>query len=96
MNFQPENISVVHLDETNINLLIFRTQGRSKKTTRCAFVSAGSGIANVNLIDASSIRKDTASLRSWQRYVNDTNQDLRIEEEIDNPPPSRLKSIRLI
>ncbi|XP_045483325.1 uncharacterized protein LOC123688727 [Harmonia axyridis] len=50
LNYQSENIPVTYLDETNFNLFISRRQGRSKKGTRCRYISAGSRGANVHVI----------------------------------------------
>lgn len=50
LNLQAENLPIIYLDETNFNMFISRTQGRSKKGSRCTFVAAGSRGANIHLI----------------------------------------------
>lgn len=50
LDLQAENVPIIYLDETNFNLYISRTQGRSKKGSRCTSVAAGSRGANVHLI----------------------------------------------
>lgn len=41
---------ILYMDETNFNLFISRTCGRSRKGSRCSTVAAGSRGANVHLI----------------------------------------------
>jgi len=50
LNLQSENKPIIYMDETNFNLFVSRTQGRSKKGHRCSFVAAGSRGANIHLI----------------------------------------------
>uniref|UniRef100_A0A0K0EC41 DDE_3 domain-containing protein n=1 Tax=Strongyloides stercoralis TaxID=6248 RepID=A0A0K0EC41_STRER len=50
MIYQADNMPIIYLDETNFNLFISRSKGRSKKGTRCTHVSAGCKGANVHLI----------------------------------------------
>lgn len=50
LNYQGDNIPIIYLDETNFNLFISRRQGRSKKGTRCRYISAGSRGANIHVI----------------------------------------------
>lgn len=50
LDLQAQNIPIIYMDETNFNLFISRTQGRSKKGTRCTTVSAGCRGSNIHLI----------------------------------------------
>lgn len=48
--YQADNIPIVYMDETNFNLYISRTKGRSKKGTRCTHIAAGSRGSNIHTI----------------------------------------------
>ena len=50
LDFQSKAIPILYMDETNFNLFISRTKGRSKKGTRCTQISAGSKGSNVHVI----------------------------------------------
>nr|XP_022912684.1 uncharacterized protein LOC111423649 [Onthophagus taurus] len=50
LDLQAQNIPIIYMDETNFNLFISRTQGCSKKGTRCTTVSAGCRGSNIHLI----------------------------------------------
>lgn len=48
--YQSENIPIIYMDETNFNLFISRTKGRSRKGSRCSYIAAGSRGSNVHMI----------------------------------------------
>jgi len=50
LNYQADNVPLLFMDETNFNLYISRSQGRSKKGTRCRHITAGSRGANIHVI----------------------------------------------
>lgn len=50
LDYQSQNIPIIYMDETNFNLFISRRQGRSKKGTRCRYISAGTRGNNVHVI----------------------------------------------
>lgn len=50
LEYQAENRPIVYMDETNFNLFISRKKGRSKKGTRCTYVTAGSKGSNIHVI----------------------------------------------
>lgn len=50
LNYQGDNMPVVYMDETNFNLFISRTKGRSKKGKRCTHIAAGSKGCNIHVI----------------------------------------------
>lgn len=50
LEFQSQNKPILFMDETNLNIHISRTQGRSLKGTRCTTIAAGSKGANVHVI----------------------------------------------
>lgn len=50
LNYQAENIPIIYMDETNFNLFISRTKGRSKKGNRCSYIAAGTRGANIHVI----------------------------------------------
>ena len=50
LGFQSENQPVVYMDETNFNIHISRSQGRSLSGSRCSVVAAGSKGANIHVI----------------------------------------------
>lgn len=50
LEYQADNIPVIYIDETNFNLFISRKKGRTKKGTRCTYISAGSRGSNVHVI----------------------------------------------
>ena len=52
LNYQGQNIPIVFMDETNLNIHISRSEGRSVKGSRCTTVAAGSKGANVHCIGA--------------------------------------------
>ena len=41
LTYQSENKPIIYMDETNFNLFISRTKGRSKKGSRCRYIAAG-------------------------------------------------------
>lgn len=47
---QSENRPIIYMDETNFNLFISRTKGRSVKGSRCTYIAAGCRGANVHII----------------------------------------------
>ena len=48
--YQSQNKPIVYMDETNFNLFISRTKGRSKQGSRCRYIAAGCRGANVHII----------------------------------------------
>ncbi|KAF7696498.1 hypothetical protein CDIK_1824 [Cucumispora dikerogammari] len=52
LEYQGLNMLIVFMDETNINIHISRSEGRSARGTRCSTVAAGSKGANVYIIGA--------------------------------------------
>lgn len=50
LEYQAQNLPIIYMDETNYNLFISRTQGRSKKGARCSYISAGSRGSNIHII----------------------------------------------
>ena len=50
LNYQGLNLPLIYMDETNFNLHISRTEGRSRRGTRCTTVAAGSKGANIHVI----------------------------------------------
>jgi transposase len=50
LEYQADSIPIVYMDETNFNLFISRTKGRSKKGTRCINIAAGSRGSNIHVI----------------------------------------------
>ena len=50
VTFQSRNISILFMDESNLNIHISRSEGRSLRGTRCSTVVAGSKGANVHMI----------------------------------------------
>jgi len=72
--YQSLNLPILYMDETNFNLHISRTEGRSLRGRRCTTVAAGSRGANIHMIGCissmgliyheiqrGSLRKDSAS-----------------------------------
>ena len=52
LEVQAQNVPIVFMDETNLNIRISRTEGRSVRGSRCTTVAAGSKGANVHVIGA--------------------------------------------
>lgn len=50
LEYQAESVPIIYMDETNFNLYISRTKGRSKKGSRCTNISAGSKGSNIHVI----------------------------------------------
>lgn len=50
LEMQGDNVPIIFMDETNFNIHISRTEGRSRKGTRCTTVAAGSKGANIHVI----------------------------------------------
>lgn len=50
LEHQSNNTPILYMDETNFNLYISRTKGRSKKGTRCTHITAGSRGSNIHVI----------------------------------------------
>lgn len=48
--YQSENRPIIYMDETNFNLFISRTKGRSRTGSRCSYIAAGCRGANVHMI----------------------------------------------
>lgn len=48
--FQGQNIPILFMDESNFNIHISRSEGRSARGTRCSVAAAGSKGANVHMI----------------------------------------------
>ena len=52
LEVQAQNVPIVFMDKTNLNIHISRTEGRSVRGSRCTSVAAGSKGANVHVIGA--------------------------------------------
>ena len=52
LEYQGLNMPIVYMDETNLNIHISRSEGRSARGTRCSTIAAGSKGANVHTIGA--------------------------------------------
>ena len=52
LEVQAQNVPIVFMDETNLNIYISRTEGRSVRGSRCTTVAGGSKGANVHVIGA--------------------------------------------
>ena len=52
LEVQAQNVPIVFMHKTNLNIHISRTEGRSVRGSRCTTVAAGSKGANVHVIGA--------------------------------------------
>ena len=52
MRYRAENRPIIFMDETNYNMHVSRSQGRSLRGTRCSTIAASSKGANVSIIGA--------------------------------------------
>ncbi len=50
LRLQSENLPMCFMDESNFNIHISRSEGRSRRGTRCSTVAAGSKGANIHVI----------------------------------------------
>lgn len=97
---QANNVPILYMDETNFNLHISRTQGRSLKGTRCTTIAAGSKGANVHVIGCIStmglihyeVRRGSFKMAEANNFVRQTLRNARnlyqnrVTLVIDNAP----------
>ena len=77
LEVQAQNVPIVFMDETNLNIHISRTEGRSVRGSRCTTVAAGSKGANVHVIGAISnlkivhyeLKRDSFKKENAQEWI---------------------------